>query len=239
MRNTAIGATVGIAGCSQTDSSESNTPNNNETTDEADQPINQRESDMPHPDERNYDSINYDIELPEHIDSTLARMEEEIDTTFYENLQRKEGVLPRSLKRSESYLSVEDRGTETFELEDGNQETMEADLYGLELDVDIEDNISEEKALRTAGVTMSAILELTGQSFYWEEKDFPFIGEESGFSKFSLNVNAENGTGNVTYSVEEDEGEPISEYFDMTENYSETDDAEAFLNNLEEDFTFN
>lgn len=242
IRNSLVGAGVLSAGCSETTPSGSinRTTSSATPTETVGEGSDSVSLDLPVPSERNYDEISYDIDLPENIDSILGEIERSIDLVVFDG--RVDGVIPEEVQRSESYLSVETLGSASYE--NGVGETVEADLFGVETDILVEGDITNQEVITTASYMIPIFGRYSGDIY--EEADasgnpedhIPLDGE-SGISQFSLEFEADNITGNVTYSSGAEENS-IEDYWTMLGEYHENSrEREILTSELENDISFN
>ena len=142
---------------------------------------------LPSPEERDYRAIDHG-DLPSDIDGTAAATEELVDETVFEDYSG-------TVERSSSYLDVQENGSRAVTRE-MDEEQVEQDLYGFNIDLEAEGELDAETAQEIAVDAFESFMPLVHQELDYSEAEIP---DEEVISEVSLNIKAENGYGNVTY----------------------------------------
>ena len=250
-------ASVTVAGCSgnessSTESSESSTSEGNNDGGDTDRTVSLGD--------RNYEQIEYEINVGEELSGVLASIEESADQVVVNRIN----TFEEDFTRSDSYCSVQDNGIVTLsstqeEREEYNvPEEDEVDVYGVNISLECDGELLGQEATEIARQIFSRFFTVESEFFY-DPRNEELSGEDSPegpisefirnfnydelFNEINLEVEAQNGTGSVRYvdPDREQEGYSLARLLDSLEEGYESENLNqgtAVRNQVGEDFEF-
>lgn len=212
-----------LAGCSSnsgTGGPEESEGGNSETED----------SGLLEPSERDYRNIEYGENVAEEISSRAHVAEEKTDHLVFNDYSK-------LLEREESYVEISDEGVQSV-VREADEEQVEQDLYGLEINVGAKQQIKPEKMQEFAVDALEGIAPVIHQGFYDSTDEIP---DKNPISNLTIEVEGDNSYGQVSYGMPSETlgGDSIEDFGETVLTYlEEGEESTAIEESVEENFQY-